>query len=56
VFARIARELGGGWDIDLIADAFREHLGARLDRLAGKSLNAAWEGFCRSYAERRPRI
>ena len=56
VFARVARELGGGWDIDLIADAFREHLGARLDRLAGKSLNAAWEGFCRSYAERRPRI
>lgn len=37
----------------MIANAFREHLGARLDRLVGKPLAAAWEGFCRSYAERR---
>ncbi|GAO00391.1 replication protein RepA [Komagataeibacter xylinus NBRC 13693] len=53
IFARIARSSGGGWDIDLIADAFRDHLGERLGKLHGSKLKAAWKGFCESYHNRR---
>lgn len=28
----IGRAHGGGWDINLIADAYREHMGARLEK------------------------
>lgn len=55
-FARVARDLGGGWDIDLIAAAFRTHMGSRLVKLRDQALMASWEGFCRSYAERRPSL
>ena len=56
VFARVARDLGGGWDIDNIAAAFRTHMGNRLTKLRDQALIASWEGFCRSYAERRPAL
>ncbi|NHN86866.1 RepB family plasmid replication initiator protein [Acetobacter musti] len=54
-FAKIARISGGGWDIDLIAEAFRDHLGERLSKLHGAKLKAAWKGFCESYHNRRGR-
>jgi len=54
-FAAIARKEGGGWDIDLIAKAFREHMGERLDRLRGAKLMKAWNGFCESWTTRRGR-
>ncbi|WP_197461293.1 replication initiation protein [Acetobacter malorum] len=53
IFAKIARTSGGGWDIDLIAEAFRDHLGDRLTKLHGIKLKAAWKGFCESYHNRR---
>ena len=51
----IGRQYGGGWDIDLIADAFRGHMGARLEKLRGVKLAAAWKGFCESWVTRRGR-
>lgn len=51
----IGRSYGGGWDVDLIADGFREHMGDRLAKLKGAKLAAAWKGFCESWAARRGR-
>lgn len=50
---RAGREYGGGWDIDIIADAYRAMLGEKLEKLTGDSLVVSWGGFCRSYAARR---
>jgi len=52
---QIARQHGGGWDADLIAQGFRDHMGARLDKLRGVKLAAAWKGFCESWVTRRGR-
>lgn len=52
---QIGRQYGGGWDVDLIAAAFREHMGARLEKLRGAKLNAAWKGFCEGWVNRRGR-
>lgn len=54
-FRDIARSIGGGWDIDLIATAYREYMGARLANLSGNKLRQSWTGFCESYASRRGR-
>ncbi len=51
----IARQFGGGWDVDLIAQGFRDHMGSRLDKLRGAKLAAAWKGFCESWVTRRGR-
>jgi hypothetical protein len=51
----IGREYGGGWDVDLIADGFRAHMGARLEKLRGAKLLAAWKGFCEGWFNRRGR-
>ena len=51
----IARQNGGGWDVDIIASGFREHLGARLEKLQGAKLLAAWKGFCEGWVNRRGR-
>lgn len=53
--ASIARSSGGGWDIDLIADAYREQMGERLLKLKGAKLIASWTGFCESFLARRGR-
>ena len=53
--AAIARTHGGGWDIDLIADAFRSHMGVRLEKLRGPKLISAWTGFCEGWVTRRGR-
>ena len=49
----IALDLGGGWDVDRIADEFRKIIRERPDELRGAELLRCWAGFCRSYAERR---
>lgn len=54
-FAEIARAHGGGWDIDMIAHAYREQMGARLAGLSGAKLTRSWTGFCQAYAARRGR-
>lgn len=54
-FAEIARTHGGGWDIDMIALAYREQMGDRLAGLSGAKLNRSWTGFCQAYAARRGR-
>ena len=51
----IARQHGGGWDVDLIATGFRDHMGNRLEKLRGAKLAAAWKGFCESWVTRRGR-
>src|SRR3546814_6474245 len=42
--AAIARTHGGGWDIDLIADAYRQQMGDRLAKLNGAKLTSSWTG------------
>lgn len=53
--AAIARTHGGGWDIDLIADAYRQQMGDRLAKLKGAKLTSSWTGFCESFVARRGR-
>lgn len=53
--AAIARSHGGGWDIDLIANAYRQQMGDRLGRLKGAKLISSWTGFCESFVARRGR-
>lgn len=52
---RIGQELGGGWDVDLIAEAYRAHMGERLNLLAGAKLEKSWRGFCEAFFARRGR-
>ena len=51
--ASVARQYGGGWDVDMIAAAFRETMGERLGKLRGTKLIASWKGFCESWVTRR---
>lgn len=51
----IGRAHGGGWDINMIADAYREHMGARLEKLRGAKMIASWKGFCEGWVNRRGR-
>lgn len=54
-FREIGRAHGGGWDVDVLAEAFRDMMGERLDRLSGSKLRNSWKGFCESYAARKGR-
>src|SRR3546814_16471796 len=51
--AEIGRSHGGGWDIDIIADAYRQQLGERLSKLRGTNLISSWTGFCERSVARR---
>lgn len=51
----IALRHGGGWDVNLIAAAYREQMGARLDALSGSKLEKSWKGFCEAFSARRGR-
>lgn len=51
----VAKKHGGGWDVDLIASGFREHMGNRLEKLRGAKMIAAWKGFCEGWVNRRGR-
>ena len=53
LFRQIAREHGGGYDVDLIADAYRHQVGDTLAKLSGARLENSFKGFCLSYASRR---
>jgi hypothetical protein len=55
ILPKIAKSLGGGWDIDLIAEAYRAQMGDRLAKLRGAKLVSSWTGFCESFAARRGR-
>lgn len=54
-FGDIARDHGGGWDKDIIAQAYREQMGDRLPGLTGAKLVKSWTGFCQAFATRRGR-
>ena len=54
-FLAIGRSHGGGWDVDLIAEAYRGHMGERVARLSGAKLQKSWQGFCESYVARKGR-
>lgn len=54
-FRQIGLLHGGGWSVDLIADGYRQHMGARLDKLRGKKLIDSWTGFCEGWLSRRGR-
>ena len=54
-FRQIGLAHGGGWDVDVIAEAYRNQMGERLSRLSGQKLRASWTGFCQSYVSRRGR-
>jgi hypothetical protein len=54
-FLEIGLGHGGGWDVDLIAEAYRESMGDRLSKLSGQKLRSSWIGFCQSYLTRRGR-
>lgn len=45
----IVGDFGGGWDKDLIADAYRKDMGAKLETLAGPALYESGEGFCKRF-------
>lgn len=51
----IGRRYGGGWDVEMIADAYRKLMGERLDKLRGKKLYDSWKGFCEGWVNRRGR-
>ncbi|RIA46400.1 replication initiator protein [Hephaestia caeni] len=51
----IVADYGGGWDKDLVASAYRETMGSRLESLTGQALYKSWEGFCKSFVGRRGR-
>jgi hypothetical protein len=54
-FGTIARDHGGGWDRDIIANAYRDQMAGRLANLTGMKLVKSWTGFCQAYAARRGR-
>lgn len=52
---QIAVRHGGGWDADVIADAYRQQMGDRLASLSGTKLEKSWKGFCEAFFARRGR-
>lgn len=55
VFRDVALRYGGGWDMDVIADAYRQQMGDRLGALRGAKLEKSWRGFCEAFLARRGR-
>jgi hypothetical protein len=51
----IAKEHGGGYGIDLIADADRPQVGDDLAILTGQRLENSFMGFCQACVRRRGR-
>jgi len=54
-FYEVGRRHGGGWDVDLIAEAYRKEMGDRIYALRGVKLERSWKGFCEAYSSRRGR-
>ncbi len=51
----IVSDFGGGWDKDLVAEAYRKSMGPKLETLSGPALYKSWEGFCKSFVRTRGR-
>ena len=51
-FQRIALEHGRGYDIDVIAAAYRNMLGGDLERMTGRPLLNSFAGFCKKFTPR----
>jgi len=41
--------------VNMIADAYREHMGERLEKVRGAKMIASWKGFCEGWVNRRGR-
>ena len=54
-FLKLGRDYAGGWDVDLVAIAYRSYMRERLDRLSGPKLLKSWQGFCETYVSRNGR-
>lgn len=54
-FRDVALRYGGGWDMDVMADAYRQQMGSRLGALRGAKLEKSWRGFCEAFLARRGR-
>jgi cytoplasmic iron level regulating protein YaaA (DUF328/UPF0246 family) len=52
----IVSDFGGGWDKDLVAQAYRKEMGPKLETLSGPALHKSWEGFCKSFVRMRGRV
>ena len=52
----IAGDSGGGWDKDIVAGAYRTHMGSKLETLSGETMYKSWEGFCKSFVLQRGRV
>lgn len=51
----IVSDFGGGWDKDLVAEAYRKQMGPKLETLSGQALYKSWEGFCKGFVKARGR-
>ncbi len=51
----IVSDFGGGWDKDLVAEAYRKTMGPKLETLSGPALYKSWEGFCKGFVRTRGR-
>jgi hypothetical protein len=47
----IVSDFGGGWDKNLIAEAYRKFMGDKLKTLRGEKMYKSWEGFCKGYVK-----
>ena len=52
----IVGDSGGGWDKDIVAGAYRTHMGSKLETLSGETMYKSWEGFCKSFVQQRGRV
>ncbi len=52
----IVVDIGGGWDRDVIAEAYRSHMGEKLETLRGNALYKSFEGFCRAFVAKRKAV
>jgi len=52
-FYAVGLERGGGFDVDMMADAYRKRFGEQMQNRAEDDVLRSWEGFCRSYAAAR---
>lgn len=52
-FYAVGLERGGGFDVDMMAEAYRKRFGDQMQNRAEEDVMRSWEGFCRAYAAMR---